>query len=795
MNGCLSPSVPLLSPAMKPLLLITLLASNAAAAEPKPDAAGLQFFESKIRPVLVDKCYECHSAQAKKVKGELWLDTRAGIRKGGENGPAVVPGDLEKSLMVKAIHYADKDTAMPPKKQLPDNVIADIETWIKMGAPDPREGAAAVSLKMSPEEAKTFWSLQPVRAPALPDVKDKSWAWNDLDRFVRAEQEKKAIQPVADADRMTLVRRIYFDLTGLPPTPQQTSDFVHDPDTNVLEKTVDKLLRSQQFGERWGRHWLDIARYGESTGKERNYPYPEAWRYRDYVIAAFNRDLPYDQFIKEQIAGDLLPVKSAADRNDHVVATGFLALGTKSVAEKNRNLFINDLIDEQIDVVTRGFLGLTISCARCHDHKFDPVAMTDYYALAGIFRSTETCYGINGGKVRSPSNLLPLISPDTPVALAQTTLDPEDQKPVGKKRGRNLSKKAKNAPLPVITMEVSPDVKVIGSAMGVHEGKIGDSPLYDRGEPDEPRAPVRRGLIPAIQVDKTPVIPPGQSGRLQLAEWIASPNNPLTARVAVNRVWMQLFGAGIVATSDNFGKMGMRPSNPALLDYLAARFMQNGWSVKSLIRDMVLSHTYQLSSARDAKNQSLDPDNLTLWHAAQRRLDAEAIRDSVLAITGELDYQPAQGSVVSTFPDSDLGKARVYGMLANDSVVRSVYLPIVRNRVPEILETFDFAEPSLLTASRDVTNVPPQALFMLNGDFIDKQSNIAARILMQAPMSDAERINAAYWRMLCRPATPAEQSRAVSFLQNMGKLGGAAERGMTALCQALFASAEFRYIK
>ncbi len=782
---------------MKPIFLLALLAPVAFAADPKPDAAQLQFFESRIRPVLADKCYECHSAQSKKVKGELLLDTRAGIRKGGESGPAVVPGDLAKSMLVKAIHYADKDVQMPPKKQLPDSVIADFEQWIKMGAPDPREGNVAVSLKMSADEAKTFWSFQPVKSPSLPESADKTWAWSDMDRFVRAAQEAKDLKPVADADRMTLVRRIYFDLTGLPPTPQQTSAFIKDPDTNVLEKTVDKLLKSPQFGERWGRHWMDIARYGESTGKERNYPYPEAWRYRDYVIAAFNKDKPYNQFVAEQIAGDLLPVKSSAERNEHVIATAFLALGTKSVAEKNRSLFTNDLIDEQIDVVTRGFMGLTVSCARCHDHKFDPVAMKDYYAMAGIFRSTETCYGINGGKVKSPSNLLPLIAENTPVMLAQNTLDPDDQEPVSARRGKGKAKKGKkkNAPLPVKTLDVPSQVQTIGSAMGVHEGTIGNSPLYDRGEPDEPRAEIPRGLVPAIHVAETPAIPADQSGRLQLAKWITSTDNPLTARVAVNRVWMQLFGAGIVSTSDNFGKMGTRPSNQALLDYLAARFTQNDWSVKSLIRDIVLSHTYQLSSARDEKNQGIDPDNLTLWHASQRRLDAEAIRDAVLAITGQLDLTPMKGSVVSTMPDVDLAKARVYGMLENESVARSVYLPIVRSRVPEILEMFDFAEPSLLTASRDVTNVPPQALFMLNGDFIDKQSNIAARILMKSPMGDAERINAAYWRMLCRPATKAEQARAVQFLNHMGKTGGSAERGMTALCQALFASAEFRYIK
>lgn len=781
---------------MKRIVLFAALVQAASAVEPKPSADQLKFFEDRIRPVLVNKCYECHSAQAKKLKGGLYLDTRAGSRKGGDNGPAVVPGDLSASLLISAIRYADKDSAMPPKAKLPDDVIADFEKWVTMGAPDPREGAVAASLRMTPEEAKTFWSFQPLKSPSPPEIQDKTWAWTDMDRFIRAAQEAKDLKPVADADRMTLVRRIYFDLTGLPPTPQQTQAFISDPDSNVLEKTVDKLLKSPQFGERWGRHWMDIARYAESTGKERNYPYPEAWRYRDYVIAAFNKDKPYDQFVREQIAGDLLPVKSSAERNEHVVATTFLAFGPKSVAEKNKALFRNDLIDEQIDVVTRGFMGLSVSCARCHDHKFDPVSMNDYYAIAGIFRSTETCYGINGGKVRSPSNLLPLIDETTPVSLAMNTLDPSDEKPVSAKKGAGKNgKKKKNAPLPVITMDVSKEIKVTGSTMGVHEGQIGDSPYFERGEPDEPKATVPRGLVPAIRVPEISAIPANQSGRLQLAQWITSPSNPLTARVAVNRIWLQIFGAGIVATSDNFGKMGTRPTNQALLDYLAARFMQNGWSVKHLIRDIVLSHTYQLSSARDAKNQGIDPDNVTLWHASQRRLDAEAIRDAVLSITAQLDLNPVKGSVVSTMPDADLGKAHVYGMLEDESLARSVYLPIVRSRVPEILEMFDFAEPSLLTASRDVTNVPPQALFMLNGNFIDKQSNIAARILMKAPMSDPERINAAYWRMLCRPATPAEQTRAAQFLQHMGKAGGAAERGMTALCQAIFASAEFRYIK
>ncbi len=746
--------------------------------------------------MLVSKCYECHSAQAKKLKGNLWLDTRDGTRKGGDSGPAVVPGDLEASLLIKAIRYDDKDMQMPPKQQLSAEVIANFEQWIRSGAADPRQGKATASLKMTPEEAKTFWSFQPVQAPALPDISDKAWAWTDLDRFVRAGQETKGTQPVAEADRMVMVRRVYFDLIGLPPTPEQTNAFINDPDTNVLEKTVDKLLKSPQFGERWGRHWLDIARYGESTGKERNFPFPEAWRYRDYVIDALNKDKPYDDFIREQIAGDLLSAVSAKERNEHLIATAFLAMGPKSVAEKDRALFRNDLIDEQIDVVTRGFMGITVACARCHDHKFDPFSMNDYYSMAGIFRSTDTCFGVSGTKVRNEAPLLPLIAETTSASMLASTLEPAgkstEDRPAKSKAGKGKKKKSSG---PVKTLAVGADTKVIGRTMGVREGKIADSPVYTRGESDDPGETVPRGYVPAIHVSDSEPVPSDQSGRMQLAEWIASPNNPLTARVAVNRVWTQLFGAGIVTTADNFGKMGTRPTNQPLLDYLAAQFVREGWSMKKLIRSIVLSHTYQLASARDAKNESVDPDNVTLWHMTQRRLDAESLRDAVLAITGQLDLKRPGPSVVSEMPGVDLAKSQEYSKLEEERLTRSVYLPIVRSRVPEMLEMFDFAEPSLLAASRDTTNVPPQALFMLNGDFIDHQSNIAARVLMKAPMDDRARVNALHWRMLCRPATRGEMERAATFLQHMGKFGGSAERGYTALCQAVFASAEFRYIK
>ena len=398
-------------------------ALNEAEVAPAPDKEQIDFFEKQIRPVLASKCYKCHSAEADKVKGGLLLDTREGIREGGDSGHAVVPGDTHESLILKALRWQDKDMRMPPEKEggkLSDAVIADFERWIKMGAPDPRDGAApAASRKwMDLEKAKGFWAFQTPKASPPPEVQDARWPKTDLDRFILAAQEKKGLQPVGDADRRTLIRRLTYDLIGLPPTPEEVDAFVHDSSPDALAKTVDRLLASPQFGERWGRHWLDVARFAESTGKERNFTFPAAWRYRDYVIASVNADKPYDEFIREQIAGDLLPAASSAEHDEHVIATGFLALGPKGLNEKNPEQFRVDQIDEQIDATSRGVLGLTVACARCHDHKFDPIPQRDYYALAGIFRSTRTFFGTGGGvgagKNKNATPLLTLSAPAEP---------------------------------------------------------------------------------------------------------------------------------------------------------------------------------------------------------------------------------------------------------------------------------------------------------------------------------------------------------------------------------------------
>jgi hypothetical protein len=846
----------------------------------KDNAAGIEFFEKNIRPVLSQKCYGCHSKESGKQKGGLLLDTREGIRTGGDSGHAVAPGDPAESLLLKAIRYEDREMEMPPKKEggkLPEETIAKFEQWIRMGAPDPR-GGDAVAMKpiakreWDPVKAKEFWAFQLPKAQQPPAVKDSAWPRSDVDRFILAAQEAAKLKPVADADRTTLIRRVYFDLIGLPPRPDEVDAFVKDKSPNAFEKVVDRLLASPQFGERWGRHWLDVARYAESTGKERNFTFPAAWKYRDYVIASLNADRPYDEFIREQIAGDLLPSSNDDEHNRHLIATGFLALGPKGLNEKNKEQFRMDLVDEQIDTTTRAITGITVACARCHDHKFDPIPQRDYYAMAGIFRSTETYFGTAaaGGKNRNGAPLLTLTSavknsaetasapadaapPATPAAKAPApapgatsnssvrleqlasknpqiaarlaTMTPQQKaqalERLQKRFGTTLAESATATPPPAAAKAAklaelagkqkkgkkgyAPAVKQEGDlCMGVMEGKRGDARVLVRGEIDQPSETVPRGFVAVLTNGEAPKIPETDSGRLQLADWLTAPTNPLTARVAVNRVWQHLFGQGLVRTADNFGATGEKPSHPELLDTLAVQFMNDGWSVKKLIRSLVLSRTYQLSGAHDSFANETDPDNHLLWHASQRRLDAEAIRDAMLTASGQLDAVPPTGSVVSAVGDAYIGKGiRPEIFSGYEGKKRSVYLPIVRDFVPDALEVFDFAEPSLVVASRDVTNVPSQALYMMNSNFVRAQSTAMAKRILATPLDYPSRLNLAYHLALGRPATEAERRRADQYLLNEAKAliplkGGskdaAAEFAWATFCQSLFASAEFRYL-
>jgi hypothetical protein len=785
-------------------------------AAPTPDQVA--FFEKSIRPVLTRECFSCHAATAAKVRGGLKLDTREALRKGGEDGPAIVPGDPTKSLLIKAIRHEDEHLKMPPKKKLADDVIADFERWVAMGAPDPRDGTAqAARYEIDIEKGRQFWAFRPPTKPAPPPVQDATWPASDVDRFLLAGLEAKGLRPVADTDPRRLLRRLTFDLTGLPPAPEDVEAFVReyaDRPQDALAAAADRLLTSPQYGERWGRHWLDVARFAESSGRAANFAHPHAWRYRDYVIAAFNKDTPYDQFIREQLAGDLLPAQDDRQKAEFMVATGFLAVGPKSLDENNPLQFEMDLADEQIDATFQAFQGLTAACARCHDHKFDPIPQKDYYALAGIFRSTRTCYGtIRLLQSNHPSSLLTLpkaadapvplepLTPERRAGIEKQVQDVRDQMANVTGTGQDVFLRRLLLRNRVSLLESQLDLyqsdgtpKVL--AMGVREGLLPtDSRLYARGDIRQPGETVRRGF-PQVLTTTQPSLRRGESGRRQLADWIASPDNPLTARVMANRVWLHLIGRGLVPTPDNFGASGLPPSNPALLDYLAVSLTEGGWSVKKLIRTIVLSRAYRLSSQLDEKDFEADPDNVLVWRMPQRRLEAEALRDAMLALSGRLDLTPPKGDAVARGGEGNVGFRGRGGPAAGDPATidphRTVYLPIVRDGLPEILTLFDFPDPSLIAGERATTTVPAQSLYLLNNPFVIRQAEGLAGRILASDGDEAARLTRAYQFCYARPPSETELQDARKFLADYGKEHGR-RTTWAALCQALFASAEFAH--
>lgn len=947
------------------------------AAEP----GGVEFFEKRVRPVLVERCYECHGE--KKQKGGLRLDSAAAVRAGGDSGAVLVPGQPEKSLLIKVISWSDPDLQMPPKNKLPDAEIAALTEWVKMGAPDPRtnQSSQISNLKSQPTN---HWAYQPLRQSSPPTAKDSSWPRASLDRFILAKLEEKQIRPNPEADRATLLRRAYYDLIGLPPTPEQIDDFVKDSSADAFARVVDRLLASPQFGERWGRHWLDVARYAESVTL-RGFIFKEAWRYRDYVIDSFNNDLPFDQFIREQMAGDLLDSRSLAEKRRRMIATTFLALGNTNLEEQDKAQLRMDIVDEQLDTIGKAFLAQTIGCARCHDHKFDPIPTRDYYAMAGILRNTKTVTNANvSGWLELPLPVEPeqekifaaheqqvaalqkeiKTAKDAAKALAGKNSEPksgrdfqpavvaanalpglvvdsaqakavgdwkhsqfskhyigdgyvhDDMKGKGEKtltfqpdlkKGRyevrfayqHGTSRATNVPVTVFhadgettvlvneqeapvldgrfvslgqfrfegngfgyalvsnegtqghvtadavqflpaevaeiavstsdakrkptgktdTVNVSAELKSLEAklkklqesgpkrplVMSVREEeKIEDAFIHVRGSVHNLGAKAPRGFLQVATLGVPPIVPEKQSGRREFADWIASPSNPLTARVMVNRTWHWLFGAGLVRTTDNFGTTGEAPSHPELLDHLATQFIAQGWSVKKLVREIMLSRTYQMSCevgrgvltapqvtstpssgalAKRALPVDADPENHLFWHANRRRLDAECIRDTMLMVSGQLSSERGGPSFKAAL-SSD------YGFNFNEPL-RSVYAPAFRNALPEIFEAFDFADPSMVVGVRNVSTVAPQALFLMNHPFVREQAKLSAqRLLAERLADDDARLNRACRLALGRMPTAGEQPIARKTLQGTSD----ATEAWTDIFHALFASPDFRYV-
>jgi hypothetical protein len=773
---------------------------------------GVRFFEQKIRPVLVEHCYSCHSASAKKPRGQLLLDTRAGLLKGGASGPAIVPGKPKDSLLIQALRH--EDLAMPPKGKLPPAVIADFERWVALGAPDPRDGSSTWTTKgIDLEAGRKFWAFQlPKHSPA-PKVKDVNWCRGEVDRFVLAKLEAAGIKPVVDADRVTLLRRVTIDLTGLPPTPAEIDAFVADKSPDAFARVVERLLASPHFGERWARHWLDVVRYADSNGKDENLTFHDAWRYRDYVIRSFNNDKPLDCFLREQLAGDLLPAACQTQRDEQLIASGFLVLGPKMLFDRDPLKRRMDVVDEQIDTLGRALLGLSVACARCHDHKFDPIPNADYYALAGVLASTRTLDGIKENNPLVSGWMVRPLGADGEKLHVVHVAHQHKREALGeavRKARAELLRWEGRPEAPEATQQIAPARKRLDDliaeehrleatappspalAMAVRdEDRPADVPINIRGNPHAPGPLVSRGFLRVVSISPSPIAANG-SGRLELAQWITARDHPLTARVFVNRVWLHLFGEGLVRTVDDFGAQGERPTHPELLDELAARFVDEGWSLKKLVRTLVLSHTYQLAFREEAAAQRVDPENRLLWRANRRRLEAEVIRDTMLCVSGRLD-RVMTGSAVSTLGEFAANNGGQGGISTDQNVRRSIYLPVIRNDLPPLFEVFDFADPDVCTGKRNATIVPTQALYLMNSTFVQDQARHAAARLLREADSDKDRVRMVFCLALGRSPAPAEYEAVLAFLRQNAERDELAT--WASVCQAIYGCADFRYME
>ncbi len=801
------------------------------------------FFELKIRPVLVESCLRCHGR--KKVSGSLRVDTREALLKGGDHGPAIVPGDADKSLILQALRRTHAEIKMPPDKPLPPAVVADFAAWVKSGAVWP---------KTRKLEARGHWAFVPVRK-IEPPADPTGWSNHPIDRFIHAKRSALGLRPVAQADKRTLLRRVTFDLIGLPPTPDEVESFLKDESPDAFGRVVERLLASPQYGERWGRHWMDVARYADTAGDNADYPIPEVYRYRDYIIDSFNADKPYDQFVREQLAGDILARQGPPDKYaERIIATGFIALSRRYATAPYELWHLT--LEDTIETTGRAFMGLTLRCARCHDHKYDPVTKEDYYALYGIFASTQ--FPFAGAEefhsMKKPrEHFVPLLPPsrapermaeyqvrltrleaeirqtekDGPLAKYLAELDEqlaakaksiaelvarnqdeeelEDERIVLQKERERTANELKDK-LSALRQQLwearrSGLPAGIAGAYAVQEGEPHDEAIQIRGDVTQRGPVVHRGVPRFLCGDKPVSFPAQASGRLQLAEWLTRPEHPLTARVMVNRIWQHHFGKGIVGTPSNFGLRGEEPTHPELLDYLAARFVESGWSIKAMHRLILSSKTYQLASAADETDAARDPGNRCYWRFDRRRLDAEAIRDALLAVSGNLDRsRPGP----HPFPPIDKWTWTQHNPFKDvySTQHRSVYLMTQRFQRHPYLALFDGPDTNTTTGQRTSSTVPSQALFLMNSSFVKEQAEAFARRLIAQSPDSTRRIDQAYRLAFGRPATPVECARGKSYLEEYRKrlepLGLGPEQSewevWTSYARVLMASNEFCYV-
>jgi mono/diheme cytochrome c family protein len=720
---------------------------------PQFTAAQEQYFEAKVRPLLINRCFGCHADSA---SGGLRLDSRDAALKGGKDGVVIVAGQPEKSLLVSAVHYQNPSLKMPPSSPMNSEEVGILEQWIRDGAPWPEKAETGIG-------DNTWWAFQKPKPQPVPQINSK-WASSDIDRFVLAQLNEKHLQPVADADKRTLIRRVTYDLTGLPPTPQETAAFLADKSKDAYTRVVDRLLASSAYGERWGRLWLDVVRYSDTSGNGPDYPTPEAYKYRNYVIDAFNRDLPYDEFIREQIAGDLLPSTSEPDHWRKTIATGYLAIARRGSDDEDKTLVYSDAVDN----LGYTYLGVTVACARCHDHKFDPIPTRDYYALYGILASTHLPHP-GSESIRYPMGL---VYRDPKAADSPELKSFQEQlKPIAD------------------TIEAAHKLPYFDDILPALEARRME--LFKQ---------VRRGFLQALGGGPLPQSIQ-DSGRLELANWIASPANPLTARVMVNRIWQGLFGRGIVATPNDYGKRGIAPSNPQLLDYLALEFIRNGWSIKAMQRTILLSRTYRLSSTNSVADAQVDPEDIYLWKHSRKRLDAEEIRDSLLATSGTLDSSPGGEHPFPALAEWNWSQHRPFNAVYETNK-RTVYVMVQRSKRHPYLGIFDGPDPNGSTATRATSVSPLQALYFMNAGFPKTCATHLADSLPQRGATERAEIASAFQIVFNRNPDAEEIARSSEFLRKASGMytahGDSADtadkKALTKWIEVLYSSNEFMFL-